>query len=344
MFEMVKSLFRPTHPAQTSDVRTSLFEPMEARRFLSGSGGEPPTEPDPGTTEPVITEPVEPEEPGTDPAEPGEDERLADVESPLDDLATALTALLDSWKSDYSPPGTEGFADVIQAVRTLYNEENAAVEEANGNFLDAINQVVDALDDKLGEIGGAAGDIQEVRDILDSIDPVAEGQTMQDIREAAGALGAAADELSAALDKLGADDLALANDVLAVLEPFTHAGENLDAAESARQLAEILRAGNALNPIPGVSDMLDFYAGAIDAIADKMEVILDANAWANLDYYAPGSVPPDKMGGTANANSPFGHLWAEGILNDEDNEPYIPDDHPEDWPVDQVPPGAYPVR
>lgn len=58
MFEMFKSLFRPT---QAFDTRTSLFEPMESRRFLSASGGETSTETEPPTTEPVVTQPVEEE-------------------------------------------------------------------------------------------------------------------------------------------------------------------------------------------------------------------------------------------------------------------------------------------
>lgn len=67
MFEMFKFLFRPAHSPQTSDARTRLFETMESRRFLSGSGGETQTEPDPGTTDPVITEPEEPVDEVADP-------------------------------------------------------------------------------------------------------------------------------------------------------------------------------------------------------------------------------------------------------------------------------------
>ena len=261
----------------------------------------------------------------------------------LDDLDVTLTALLDAWQ--HGPQaGTQDLAEVIQAVRTLQNANLTGVQAATPGLFDGIKQVADSLDDKLSGVEGPTGTIQTVRDTLDSIDPLVEGKKMEDVRKVFGALGQAADELSMAMDQLGADQIADAKNVLAVLEPFTHSGETLNAAETARKLAEVLRAGNGLNPLPGVSDMIDTYADAVDAFAGAMQTILNQNSNANLIMYAGHPIEGRPAGGTPNPFSPLGNLWAEQVLNNPDYRDYIPTDNPfTDWPSGQVPQGVYPT-
>ncbi len=265
-------------------------------------------------------------------------------DSPLDDLDTTLTELLNAWKSGpYA--GTPELADVIQAVRTIDNMRSAGEEAANPGLFDAIHQVVDALDDKLSQVTDVAGKVKEARDLLDSIDPLTEGKTMEDVRKVFGALGQASDEVSSVLDQFGAKDLATANKVLAALEPFTQAGLTLSPADTARTLADIIRGGNALNPIPGVSDMLDTYATAIDNIATTIQQIDDAGGWANLVTYAPNANNYGHVG-SINTNVTLGHAWAVNqIMGDDKYKPYIPADYPlTDWPNGVIPDGVYPVR
>ena len=264
-----------------------------------------------------------------------------------EELDNLLNQLLDLWtgpQHDLPQNMTKDhLADVIQAIRTIRNYQLNEQAEAAANYTDALHEMLNGLNGAVQDLEGTAENIQELRDLIDSIHDIGEPETLLEIRDYIGQVGDVADDVTDLLDAMGASELEAATAIIGVLRPFIDADTG-DAADIVRDLADILDSANSLNPIPGVSDLIDSYVEGMDGVANYIEDILESMDQSNNAVLLGWGEDRIIRGTNYDPNSALGHDWAQDLMESDQYAPFVPDDHPmTDWPTNRVPPGVKPA-